>query len=392
MIYLDHAATTPLRPEVREAMLPWLGERWGNPSSAHGPGREARAALEEARHRLAAALGAERGEIVFTGGGTEADDTAVLGAWRYAAAAARESGAGLPPVACSAVEHPAVLRSAQQAAREGAEVLLLGVDEDGRVLEEAVEEVLAARPAVLSLMWGNNEVGTLQPVGEIARRCVESEVVYHTDAVQAVGKVPVRVDEVPCHLLSLSGHKLGGPQGAGALFVRRGTELEPLLHGGGQEGGLRSGTHNVAGAVGLAVAVELAAGEVAREEERLRGLRDSLEAGLRVRVEGLRVNAAGADRLPQTLSVRVPGVRPDEVLMALDLEGICVSAGSACQTGAVGPSHVLVAMGVAGAEDADEPSAVLRFSLGRTTTEADIAAVLDRLPTLLERLRGLAAV
>lgn len=391
MIYLDHAATTPLRPEVREAMLPWLGERWGNPSSAHARGREARAALEDARARLATALGAERREIVFTGGGTEADDLAVLGAWRRAAGLARDRGQRPPPVACSAVEHSAVLRSAEQAAEEGAELLLVGVDEDGRVLEGALAEVVAARPAVLSVMWGNNEVGTLQPVAEVARRCEDAEVVFHTDAVQAVGKVRVRVDEVRCHLLSLSGHKLGGPQGAGALYIRAGTEVQPLTYGGGQETGLRSGTHNVAGAVGLATAVELATAEVEREGERLRSLRDELEAGLRSNVPELVVNAAGAERLPQTLSVRVVGVEPEAALIALDLEGICASAGSACQSGSTGPSHVLVAMGLA-AEAGAEPTALLRFSLGRTSTEAEVRDVLERLPPVLERLRSAAAV
>lgn len=391
MIYLDHAATTPLRPEVREAMLSWLGARWGNPSSAHARGQEARAALEEARERLAAAIGAERREIVFTSGGTEADNLAILGTWRQAAEAARRTRHDPPPVACSAVEHAAVLRSAEQAAREGAQLLILGVDESGRVLEEAAFEVIAARPAVLSVMWGNNEVGTLQPVRNLAELCVGGGVLFHTDAVQAVGKVRVRVDEVPCDLLSLSGHKLGGPQGVGALYVRKGTALQPLVHGGGQEGGLRAGTHNVAGAVGLAVAVEHAATELARESERLRRLRDMLEEGLRDRVPGVEVNARGAERLPQTASLKLPGVDPEAALMALDLQGICVSAGSACQSGSTSPSHVLLAMGLV--SDSAQPSAaVLRFSLGRTTTEAEILEVIERVPAVIDRLREHAGV
>lgn len=387
MIYLDHAATTPLRSEVREAMLPWLaGERFGNPSSVHARGRDARGALEEARQRIAAALGAERREIVFTAGGTEADGLAVLGSWRRAL---RDHGAP-GGVACSAVEHPGVLRAAQQAAREGADLLIVAVDEDGRILDESVEEVLDARPVVLSVQWGNNEVGTLQPVARVAEGARARGVLFHTDAVQAVGKVAVRVDRVPCDLLSLSGHKLGGPQGVGALFVRAGTPLEPLLPGGGQEGGLRSGTQNVAGAVGLATAVELAVAEAAAEEERLRALRDGLEDRLRAALPELHVNGGGAPRLPQILSVRLPGVEPEALLVALDLEGICVSAGSACQSGATGPSHVLLAMGAAGSPG-EERAAVLRFSFGRASTAAETERVAERLPALLERLAAAAA-
>lgn len=387
MIYLDHAATTPLRPEVRDAMLPWVGgDRFGNPSSTHARGRDARGALGEARERIAAALGAQRREIVFTAGGTEADALGVLGAWRHSLRATGATGA----VACSAVEHPGVLRAAQQAAREGAELMLVGVDEDGRILEEALEEVVRARPTLLSVQWGNNEVGTLQPVAFAAERAAEHGVVFHTDAVQAVGRVEVRVDRVPCHLLSLSGHKLGGPQGVGALFVRAGTELEPLLPGGGQEGGMRSGTQNVAGAVGLATAVEGAISELAAEGERLRRLRDGLEARLKAALPALRVNAGGAPRLPQILSVRLPGVDPEALLVALDLEGICISAGSACQSGASGPSHVLVAMGAVGGQG--DEAAVVRFSLGHSTTPDEVDAVAERLPALLERLAAAAPV
>jgi len=389
-IYMDHAATTPMRPEVVEAMRPHFGDRFGNPSSVHGQGRAARSALEEARNRLAAAIGARRREIVFTGGGTEADNLAVLGAWRRAARLARERAAVAPGVVCSAVEHSAVLRSAEQAAREGAVLILLAVDEHGRVQTDALAEALDTGPAIVSVMWGNNEVGTLQPVHEIAHRCGKAATLFHTDAVQALGKVPVRVDACACDLLSMSSHKLGGPQGVGALYVRTGTELDPVVYGGGQENGIRSGTHNVAGAVGMAVAAELAVAELDAESARLARLRDRLEAALRERVEGLDVHGAGGDRLPQILNVRVTGIQADAALLALDAEGLCVSTGSACKSGSFKPSHVLSAMGRFHEDDDEGMPAVIRFSLGHTTTEAEVDAVAERFPRAVERLRELA--
>lgn len=380
-IYLDHAATTPVRPEVRAAMDPYFGPRFGNPSSTHHWGRDARAALEEARERLAAALGAQRRELIFTSGGTEADNLAVLGRWR--ALASR----GAVGVACSAVEHKAVLGAAHAAGAEGAEEILLAVDTEGRLDLGALDEALRARPAVVAVMWANNEVGTLQPVAEIATRCRAAGVAFHTDAIQAFGKVRVRVDEVPCDLLALSGHKIGAPKGIGALYVRSGVELRPLIHGGSQERELRPGTENVAFAVGLSVAAELAAREQEDEGARLEGLRARLEARLKVAIPGLAVNGAGAPRAPQTLNVSIPDVEQDALLMALDLEGIAVSGGSACQSGAIEPSHVLVAMG-----RASPGEAAIRLSLGRTTTGADVDAAAERLPPVVDRIRALAAL
>ncbi|HSM37338.1 MAG TPA: cysteine desulfurase family protein [Longimicrobiales bacterium] len=393
-IYLDHAATTPMRPEVFEAMRPHFEERFGNPSSVHGQGRASRTALEEARARLAAAIGARRRDIVFTGGGTEADNLAVLGAWRRAARRAAERGATPPAVACSAVEHSAVLRSAEQAAREGAVLIVLAVDANGTVQIDALDEALSNGPAVVSVMWGNNEVGTLQPVHEIATRCDAAGAVFHTDAVQALGKVRVRVDECGCHLLTMSSHKLGGPQGVGALYIRPGTEIDPVIYGGGQENGIRSGTHNVAGAVGMAVAAELAVAELEAEAERIRRLRDRLQAGLLERIEGLDVHAADCERLPQILNVSVRGIQADAALLAMDAEGLCVSTGSACKSGSFKPSHVLSAMGRFGdpidAQSGDGLPAVIRFSLGRTTDDSDVDAVIARFPTAVARLRELA--
>lgn len=381
-IYLDHAATTPMRAEVKEAMLEAWDAYPGNPSSSHGWGRGARAALEEARERLAAALGAERGEVVFTPSGTMADNLAILGRVR---AAQRRGGAG--PVVCSAVEHSAVLRAVEAAGREGAPVVVLSVDSDGRVGIETVTEALTAAPAVVSVMWGNNEVGTLQPIREIAERCRAAGVVVHTDAVQAFGHDRVRVDEVPVDLLTLSAHKLGGPKGIGALYVRRGVELDPILFGGGQERGLSPATENVAAAIGFAVAAEIVVREREAESERLRKLRDRLEAGLRERIPRLEANGAGAPRLPHIASLTVPDVDQGVLLAALDLEGLAVATGSACRSGAAEPSHVLVAMG------RDVPGgATLRLSLGWTTTEKEIEGAIARIEAVVSRARSMATI
>jgi cysteine desulfurase len=333
--------------------------------------------------------------MVSPAGATAEYTRGVPGAGRRPARLARERGADPPAVACSAVEHSAVLRSAEQAASEGAVLILLAVDDDGRVQEESVDEALEAAPAVVSVMWGNNEVGTLQPVHEIARRCGAAGTVFHTDAVQALGKVPVRVDDCACHLLSMSSHKIGGPQGVGALYISPGTELEPVVFGGGQENGVRSGTHNVAGAVGMAVAAELATAELEEESARLRRLRDRLEAALLERVEGLEIHASGCERLPQILNVCVHGIQADAALLALVAEGLCVSTGSACKSGSFKPSHVLSAMGRFDASAADvdgqaELPAVIRFSLGHSTTDADVDAVIERFPSAVGRLRELA--
>lgn len=378
-IYLDYAATTPVRPEVREAMLPFFEARFGNPSSLHRWGREARVALEEARSRLAKVLGATASEVLFTRGGTEADNLALAGRARALPGAA---------VVCSAIEHQAVLATTRALERTGTALHLLPVDGNGVVRLEALDILLKERPAVVSVMWANNEMGAIQPVAQLAERCRAAGVAFHTDAVQALGKLPVRVDEVPVDLLSVSAHKLGGPKGVGALFVRKGTPLEPLLYGGGQERKLRPGTEDVAGAVALAVAAELATQERDSEMRRLEALRDRLETGLRERVPELVVNAAGAQRLPTISNVSVPGADSEALLLTLDLEGIAASSGSACASGAVEPSHVLSAMGVP--PEVAGPS--VRFSLGRGTTEEEIERVIVAFPPLVERLRALVAV
>jgi cysteine desulfurase len=377
-VYLDHAATTALRPEVREAMAPYLDERFGNPSSIHRWGRQARNALEEARERLAHALGARRREIVFTGGGTEADNLAVLGRWRSACRNGGEPGA----VVCSAVEHKAVAAAAKHAVEEHATLIVLGVDEEARVDLGALDEALAAGPCIVSVMWANNEVGTIQPVAEIGRMCRERGVVFHTDAVQAFGKIPVDVRQTPCDLLSVSAHKIYGPKGIGALYIRESTDVLPLVHGGGQERELRPGTENVAAAVGFARAAELACGEREGEAARLGALRDRLEAGLRQHVGDIVVNGAGAPRLPNILNVTVPAADQEALLIGLDLEGVAASGASACQSGTVQPSHVLAAMG-----RVRPAAAAVRLSLGRATRDADIDFAIAAFARVVDQLR-----
>jgi len=377
-VYLDHAATTPLRPEVRAAMEPYLSERFGNPSSTHVFGREARRALEDARGRLAEALGVAPDEIVFTRGGTEANNLALLGRLRAA-----EQEGEVPAAVVSAVEHPAVLQAAAAAEAKGARVERLSVRPDGSVDLEALDASLSRGAAVVSVMWVNNEVGTVLPVVEVGRRCREAGVPFHTDAVQAVGKVPVRPGEASADLLTVAGHKIYGPRAMGALVVRRGVELVPLLFGGGQEGGLRPGTPDVAGAVGLAEAVVLAVAEQEAEARRLAGLRDRLEASLREGIPDLVVRGAEGPRAPHILNVGIGGVEGDVLLSALDLEGIAASGGSACASGAGGGSHVLEALYGPGTE-----GAALRFSLGRLSGPEEVERAAEVTVRVVRHLRG----
>lgn len=371
-VYLDYAATAPLRPEARRTLLEVLDGAWGNPSSVHRWGRESRAILDDARARLARLIGASSAEIVFTRAGTEADNLAVLGRARTLPGA---------PVVCSAVEHKAVIAAVTEA---GAPAVILPVDENGVIRMDALDEALAAGPAVVSVMWANNETGVVQPVAEIAERCAAAGVAFHSDAVPALGRLVVRADQVSAAMLSFSAHKVGGPKGIGALFVRRGTRIAPMVHGGGQERGLRPGTEDVAGALAFAAAAEAAEAERETSMRRLCVLRDRLEADLLERVPGLRVNGAGAERLANVSNLSVPGADPEMLLVALDLEGIAASSGSACSSGAVQPSHVLLAMGLT--PELAGPS--VRFSLGWATTEAEVERVLGVFPGLVERVRG----
>jgi cysteine desulfurase len=383
-VYLDHAATTPVRPEVLEAMLPYLtNQAFGNPSSAHRFGRAARAGIEQARREVAQAVGAEPNQVIFTSGGTEADNLGIIGA----ALAARERG-GPVCVVVSAIEHKAVLAAAHAVCHLGGREIVLPVDRLGRVSLEALERALAERPAVVSIMWVNNEVGVVQPVAEIARRCSEAGVVFHTDAVQAFGKLPVSMADLPCTLLTLSGHKIGAPKGIGALVVRDRKAVEAIIHGGGQQHGIRPGTENVAGAVALGRATHLAAREQAEEAPRLRALRERLAERLRDGVSDLSVNGEGAETAPHVLNVSVAGADSEALLMHLDLAGVAASSGSACSTGSVEPSHVLVAMGV----PRDLALGAIRFSLGRESTTEDVDRVAEVMPSVVAKVRQLAGV
>jgi len=383
-VYLDHAATTPVRPEVLEAMLPYLtNQAFGNPSSAHRFGRAARAGIEQARREIAQAVGAEPNQVIFTSGGTEADNLGIIGA----ALAARDRGGNVCAVV-SAIEHKAVLAAARAVCHLGGREVVLPVDENGRVSLDALDEALAGRPALVSIMWVNNEVGVVQPMAEIAGRCHAAGVVFHTDAVQAFGKVPVALSDLPCTLLTLSGHKIGAPKGIGALIVRNRKAIEAIIHGGGQQYGIRPGTENVAGAVALGRAAVLAAREQPEEAPRLRGLRDLLADRLGAAVPDLVVNSASADGAPHVLNVSVAGADSEALLMHLDLAGVAASSGSACSTGAVEPSHVLVAMGV----PRDLALGAIRFSLGRESTAEDVNRVAELMPEVVAKVRKLAGV
>ncbi|HST65147.1 MAG TPA: cysteine desulfurase family protein [Mycobacteriales bacterium] len=382
MHYLDHAATTPMLPEAIDAVAAALRET-GNPSSLHAAGRGARRVVEESRERLAAAVGAKPYEVVFTGGGTEADNLAVKGMFW----ARRDADPRRRVVLASAVEHHAVVDSAEWLERhEGASVRWLDVDTEGRVRPETLRAALADAGdtvALVSVMWANNEVGTVQPIAALAAIAAEHGVPFHTDAVQAVGAVPVDFGASGAGALALTGHKLGGPVGAGALVLGRDVACAPLLHGGGQEREVRSGTLNTAAIVGLAVATEAAVAARPVTMTRVADLRDSLVAGVRDRVPDAVLTGDPADRLPGNAHFAFPGCEGDSLLMLLDARGVQCSTGSACSAGVAQPSHVLTAMGVS----PDLARGSLRFSLGHSSTEADVDALLSALPGAVERSR-----
>jgi cysteine desulfurase len=379
-VYLDHAATTPVRAEVLEAMQPFFGARFGNPSSVHRWGREARTALDEAHERVARCLGASADEVIFTSCGTEADNMAVLGVWR-----ARRT-AGRLAVVTSPIEHKAVLAAAHQVLKEGGEERILATTTDGLVDEASFGALVNEDVAVCSVIWVNNEIGVIQPIQAFAERAKARGVVFHTDAVQAFGKVLVDARTTPFDMASISGHKIGAPKGIGALYVRRGTPIEPLMFGGSQDRGRRPGTENVAMAVGLARAAELAVAEREHELATLGKLRERLEAMLLARIPDAVIHGRNAPRAPHILNISVPGTDSESLLMALDLRGIACSAGSACQSGSVSPSHVLAAIGVS----ADLASSAIRMSFGSMNGDACVDRVADVFPMLIEKARRLA--
>jgi cysteine desulfurase len=380
MAYLDYAATTPMYPEAAAAMRPFQSEKFGNPSGAHAAARAAKTALEEAREQIAAALGAEPSEIVLTGGGTEADNLAVKGAAR----AARDAGQG-DGVVTTAFEHKGVLAPCDRLARDGFRVTRVRVDSDGIVDLDALGAALDDRTVVVSVMLVNNEVGTIQPLADVARlvRARAPRAVLHTDAVQAVPWLDVAEAAAAADLVSVSAHKFGGPKGVGALVRRGDVPIEALIEGGGQEWGLRSGTANVAGAVGMAEALRVTSRRRADEVARIRPLRDRLAGGLAERVPGSFVNGDPARKIAGNCHVGFPGVEAETLLVALDRGGLCAAAGSSCTSGATEPSHVLEAMGV----PRDSALASIRLSLGYASTGADVDTALELIPRAVEQLR-----
>ncbi len=381
-VYLDHAATTPVRPEVIEAMLPFLSTAWGNPSSAHRFGRAARAGFEQGKKEVAQALGVSPGQVIFTSGGTEADNLAVMGA----ALAARAKGKPMH-IVTTAIEHKAVLAAAHAVVALGGRETILPVDQNGVVDLDALDAALADSPSLVSVMWVNNEVGVVQPIAEIGRRCQAAGVPFHSDAVQAYGKMVIDLDASGCTLLSISGHKVGAPKGIGALIVRDRHIIEAIIHGGGQQFGIRPGTENVAGAVAFGRAAQLVQQELEAHVARMVRMRDDLARRLAELMPDVVINAADTTRAPHVLSISVPGAEAESLLMHLDMAEVACSGGSACSTGAVEPSHVLLAMGV----DRTLALGTVRFSLGHETTEADIDRVVEVFPGIVERARELSS-
>jgi cysteine desulfurase len=379
-IYLDHGATTPLRPEVLEAMKPYLTDFFGNPSSLHAFGREVRKGLEEAREKVAAAIGAEEREIVFTSGGTEADNLAIRGVARAASARGNH-------IITSAVEHHAVLDTCLALREEGFDVTVLPVDGYGMVSLKDVEAAVTDKTILISIMLANNEVGTIQPVAEIGKIARSRGVVFHTDAVQAIGNLPVNVNDLHCDLLAVSAHKHYGPKGVGALYVRKGTRLKVFNFGGSQERKMRPGTENVPGIIGMGRAIELAVHELDEKAARIKTLRDKLIAGI-LAVGDVRLNGHPTERLPGNVNVSVGYVEGESLILSLDLKGIAASSGSACTSGSLDPSHVLLAMGL----DHQTAHGSLRLTLGAGNTEEEIDYVLSVMPEIVSRLRSMSPV
>ncbi len=380
-IYLDHSATTPVRPEAAQIITHFLMHAYGNPSSAHSFGREAREGLATARRQVAELIGAAPEEITFTSGGTEADNLAILGA------ALNHRGNRMHLIT-TAIEHHAVLHTFKYLESKGFRVTILPVDREGIVRLGDVENALTEDTLLISVMHANNEVGTIQPIAQIGSLAQSRGVLFHTDAVQSLGKIPVDVAALHVDLLSGSGHKLYGPKGTGFLYIRKGIKLSPLAFGGGQERKLRAGTENIPGIAGLGKAAELAALELDQEARRLTALRDSLAEGLIRRIPGIRINGHRTLRIPTNVHVSVPGVEGESLLLSLNAQGIAASSGSACTTGSQSVSHVLAALGLG----AEEAQGSIRLTLGRDSHEDDIKRVLAVFPAVVERLRSISPV
>jgi cysteine desulfurase len=376
-VYVDNNATTMVAPEVLETMLPYFKDQYGNPSSMHTFGGQVGFAIKEARAKVADLIGASAEEIVFTGCGTESDNTAI---W-----AALQSQPEKRQVITTRVEHPAVKSLAESLAKKGYRVTFVPVDGQGNLDLEVLYDSLSEDTAIVSVMWANNETGVLFPIDKIARRVRERGIVFHTDAVQAVGKIPIDVRDCPVDMLSMSGHKIHAPKGIGVLYVRKGTRFSPHLIGGHQENGRRGGTENTAAIVGLGKAAELAATRWLQDMDRVRQLRDKLENSLLERVSKAMINGDRKNRLPNTTSIAFEYVEGESILLMMDQYGICASSGSACTSGSLEPSHVLRAMGV----PFTAAHGSIRFSLGTYNSEEDIETIIEKLPRIIERLRAM---
>jgi cysteine desulfurase len=376
--YLDYNSTTPVDPEVLVAMLPFLAENFGNASSIHSSGQTARGAVDRARESVAALLGAKSGEIVFTSGGTEADNLALFGLV-FALKTARKH------VITTAIEHHAVLNSCQELQRQGIDVTFVSVGSNGIVDPEDIRGALRPETVLISVMYANNELGTIQPVEEIGRIAAEAEVYFHCDAVQAAGKLPLDVNRIGADLLSISAHKIYGPKGVGALYVRTSTALAPQFHGGHHERDRRPGTENVPGIVGLGKAADLARLDITGDPKRVAQLRDHLEESLIAAIPSIRVNGDMSRRVANTSNLAFSGAGGEALVIALDLQGVACSTGAACSSGAIEPSHVLLAIGLS----PDDARSSLRFSLGRHTTSEEIEYAASAIPSAVERLRSL---
>jgi cysteine desulfurase len=377
-IYLDYAATTPTHPDVLKAMLPYFTEAFGNPSSIYSCGQEAKGAVEEARIKVAGLIGARDEEIVFTSGGTEADNFALKGI------AFANEGKGNHIITTS-IEHHAVLATCRFLEKRGFSVTYLPVDKYGLVDPGDVRKAITEKTILISVMSANNEMGTIEPITEIGKIAREAGVCFHTDAVQVVGHIPVDVNQLGVSLLSISAHKLYGPKGVGALYVRKGTKLVPFMHGGGQEGSRRASTENVPGIVGFGQAAELAGQEMNEEAGRLTRLRDKLIQGLMERIDHIHLNGHPVKRLPNNINLSIAFVEGESMLLNLDLKGICASTGSACSSGSLEASHVLLAMGL----HHEQAHGSLRFTLGKWTTDEEIEQVMETLPGIVRKLRAM---
>lgn len=378
LVYLDHAATTPPLPEVAEAMAPYLADRFGNPSALYALGRESQSAIEESRKKVARLIGAAPEEVYFTSGGSESDNMALVGTLIANASKGNH-------LITTDVEHHAVLETARFLEKQGYDATFAGVDSKGVVDPGDVQRAIKPGTVLVSVMHANNEVGTIEPVAEIARICREAGVYMHTDAVQTVGNIPVSVDELGVDMLSISGHKLYGPKGVGAIYIRKGTRISRFIHGGEQERGMRAGTENIAGIVGLGVAAEVAASELSEKVPRTAGLRDRLIDGLLGSIEDVCLNGHEKLRLPNNAHFGIRFIEGEAICLQLDTVGICASTGSACSSETLEPSHVLLAMGV----PALDAHGSVRFSLGRGTADEDIDYVLEKFPPVVRRLRAM---